>query len=510
MRRKIVPVAIISLLLGILFDIFFFANPLGLSVFLYSVLILGAVAGLADLFKVRLQSSVYLLMPAILFFAAFTFIRASGMLLFFNVVLVIYLMLLIVRLSLRPDVPLRNYTIWQYFQGMPWLPFRFFKESSVELGQVLDSPDSRIDRGALQPVLRGVAIALPILIVLVLLLSSADMVFQHYVTSIFSFHVDAGLIWRAIVALIVAAAFIGAFALLYMRAPGAGDKAGEKIRPTLGSIELSIVLGSVELLFLLFLVVQAAYLFGGNNHVLTTNFTYAEYARHGFFELIAVGFISLALIWFLRQSTRLDTKRQERTFKWLGIALVAETMVIMLSAHMRLGLYEQTYGYTRSRLLAHFFIYWLAAAFVLAAVYIVRAEKEHQFAFRLFLSVLAFFAVLNLINPDALVARHNVARLRATGKIDALSLTYLSEDATPAVVPLLDSTAVMETTGQKVADLMAQHLAIQQQTLGCQYPHWQSANLARSQAKELLAGKSSQLAAAGKGLSHSCASGGLR
>jgi hypothetical protein len=494
MKRKITPILIASVLFGLLFDLFFYDKAPGISVFLYTVLIVGTVVLLADLFKTKLSKSVYFLLPIILFFAAFTFIRASGMLLFFNVVLIFYLLLLLIRLRLRPDLALKDYTIGQYFSSMISLPFRFFREAGIEMRTVVVAErQPKPSRASYEPVLRGIAIALPIIVVFVLLLSSADLEFQHLVSNIFRLHIsiNGNFVAQLILAVLVALAFIGAFAIFFMRSTEEVRNEKKLNRFEIGTIESSIVLGSVEVLFLLFLVVQATYFFGGNHHVMTTSFTYAEYARHGFFELITVAVISLLLIWWLKQSTRLHNTTQTNKFKILSIVLIAELMVIMLSAHMRLGLYEQTYGFTRSRLLAHMFIYWMAVAFVLIAIYIIRAEKEHEFAFRLFVAVLAFFAVLNLINPDALIARHNIARLSSTGKIDAYTLTNLSEDATPVLAPLLTSSAVNTSTQTKVSTVMSDWLYEQKVTLQCHDNHWQSANIARMTAEDVLKKNSS-------------------
>src|SRR5690606_6932676 len=52
---------------------------------------------------------------------------------------------------------------------------------------------------------------------------------------------------------------------------------------TLGAIEVSIVLGLINLLFLSFVIVQVPYLFGGFELVQNTpDFKLAEYARRGF------------------------------------------------------------------------------------------------------------------------------------------------------------------------------------------------------------------------------------
>lgn len=511
MKRKITPIIIISVIFGLLFDLFFYHETPGISVFLYSLFILGSVIYLSNLFRARLPLSVYLLMPIIILFGAFVFIRASGTLIFFDIVLIFYLLLLTLRLKQQPDGELTSYTIGQYFSSIPALPFRFFKEAGTETRTLSVHREDKPQRLSYGPVLRGMLISLPILIVFILLLSSADMVFHKYITSVFGLHIhlDGNFVAQLILALIVATAFIGAFTIFFIRPKDETRQKDKLNRFELGNIEASIVFGSVEVLFLLFLLVQAAYFFGGAHHVLTTDFTYADYARRGFFELITVAAISLLLIWWLKQSTRLHTARQTTNFKIFTVILIVEVMIIMLSAHMRLNLYESTYGLTESRLLAHMFIYWLAVAFILFAVYIIRAEGEHQFAFRLFLSVLAFFAILNIINPDALIARHNIARMQTTGKIDTSALAYLSEDATPALATLLTSNATDTYTHHKVSDIISDQLYKQKVTLECRGSHWQSANLARMHAQDVLNANSTLLAASSQDNIH-CVDGQLR
>ena len=79
-----------------------------------------------------------------------------------------------------------------------------------------------------------------------------------------------------------------------------------KWTPRLGAVELNVVVTILDLLFLAFVIVQFRYLFGGRDLVQqSANLTYAEYARHGFFELVAVAALTLPLLllgdWLLRE-----------------------------------------------------------------------------------------------------------------------------------------------------------------------------------------------------------------
>lgn len=250
-----------------------------------------------------------------------------------------------------------------------------------------------------------------------------------------------------------------------------------------------MILGSVAVLFFVFVAVQLTYFFGGADHIASTGYTYAQYARKGFFELITVAAISLLLIWTVKRRTAHQNPQQTTLFKWLSGTLIVEVMVIMLSAHRRLNLYEEAYGFTTLRLLSHLFILWLAVAFILLIWHIVREEKESQFAFRAFISVLAFFALVNLINPDAFIARQNINRFNNTGKLDLYYLRNLSEDATPTISELLGH---QNNTLQKDAAAILYH---QEQTTKNHSTHWQSANLARQRANRILNGKAAQIEA---------------
>ena len=58
-----------------------------------------------------------------------------------------------------------------------------------------------------------------------------------------------------------------------------------------------IALGLLNVLFAAFLAVQVQVLFGGDDHVLdTAGLTYAQYAREGFYQLLAVAFLVLAVV----------------------------------------------------------------------------------------------------------------------------------------------------------------------------------------------------------------------
>ena len=88
---------------------------------------------------------------------------------------------------------------------------------------------------------------------------------------------------------------------------------------SLGIIELGVPLGLLNLLFLSFVLVQVRYFFGGAASVaLTPGLTYSEYARRGFFELVAVSALVLPLLLLTHWVLVKNDANAERIFRWLA------------------------------------------------------------------------------------------------------------------------------------------------------------------------------------------------
>jgi hypothetical protein len=351
----------------------------------------------------------------------------------------------------------------------------------------------------LLPVIRGLLLALPVLVIFTLLLASADLVFADYLEDLFSLDILPNLLellWRGIIVLGSAWFLAGGLAYALGRsqasdAQGALEQALGRFAQviSLGFVEVATVLISVDLLFLVFVGIQFAYLFGGRANITVEGYTYAEYARRGFFELVVVSVLTLGLILGLRRLARCETPRQTRILNGLSRLMVGLVLVILASAFQRLRLYEAAYGYTQLRLYSHVFMVWLAIVFVWFLVTLWRRPLDRlgtgpdRFAIGAFVAVLGFLVTLNAINPDAFIARQNLARYEATGKLDAYYLTRLSEDAVPALVLAVD-----RVTGEE-QKVLSDHLRyrLERMEASARWRSWPSFHLARRRAYDLLA-----------------------
>ena len=210
----------------------------------------------------------------------------------------------------------------------------------------------------------------------------------------------------------IVAAFAGGLVL----ATGVADTPARSPLLRIGRTEWLLALGALNLLFALFVAVQLAVLFGGDAYVReTAGVTYAEYAREGFAQLVVVAVLTLAVVAAALRWAR--TGADARLLRALLASLCALTLVVLASALHRLELYEQAFGFTRTRLAVDAFLLCAGALFVLVVVALAIDRRGWLPRATVLLGAAGALA-FSLSDPDARIAAHNVERFEATGSID--------------------------------------------------------------------------------------------
>jgi hypothetical protein len=284
-------------------------------------------------------------------------------------------------------------------------------------------------RMLLVPVLRGLMLALPLVVVFGALLAAADAGFQFLVEKIFDLPEIFGHLFIAgfffwIVGGILRGRYIAPEVPLPTRRP-------EYFR--IGMTEASIVLGALNLLFAVFVLLQIPYFFGGHQTVLgTPSLTYAEYARRGFFELIGVVGFAIPLLLLMDWLTGREGI-QVRVFPVLSGATVLLLGSITASAVWRLWLYIERFGLTEARLNAAALLIWFAVVLAWFCVSVLGGRRE-RFAYGAIVAGYCVLLLLNIGNPGAIVARTNLARAAAGVAFDARYNATLGADAVPELL----------------------------------------------------------------------------
>jgi hypothetical protein len=481
--------------LGWVFDFLFWKKAPGINFVIYVLLCLITGYVLLRTAGHRPARSIWSLLPSLLFLAAVTFIRQEPMTVFLSVAITLFLMGLATVSFLGGRWP--EYGVLDYLGGylrllgsMVVRPLAFNAEVKREQAEALARGEQVQGRGNSQvwSVVRGILIALPVLAVFTALLASADLVFNQRLENfieLFRLEKLPEYIFRLVYILAGAYALAGIF--LHAASQSGDDKlVGEAkpvVPPFLGFTEAAIVLSSVVVLFASFVGIQFQYFFGGQTNIHLDGYTYSEYARRGFGELVAVAFFSLLLILVASAVTRRPSKTQRGVFSGLEIGIVALVLVMLVSAYQRLALYESAYGFSRLRTYTYIFMVWLALLLV-AVVILELIQRERAFALAALVASIGFAVSLGLVNIDGFIVRQNVNRALQGETFDASYLASLSDDAVPALAAAYRiqslPAAVKEGVGAALVCFSTNRNRSEQNKA------WQSFHLSRWKAEALL------------------------
>ena len=278
-------------------------------------------------------------------------------------------------------------------------------------------------------VFRGLAYAAPLVIVFGALFAGADAVFGAVVRQLVPPDLaPPDVVGRAILASVAAWLLGGAVVCGWLvREPDAGDDQERAIvRARIGTTEAVVILASVDVLFLVFVALQAAYLFGGLDTLAVSGMTYSDYARRGFGELIVAAALSGILLTVLGNLVEV----RGRIYRLLSAALAVCSGIVVASAYLRITLYQQAYGWTELRFYTVAGIAWLALAAAIALICVL-TDRITPLPKLALLSGLVVAVACNLVGPQAFVTQQNVDRamdpaLVAPGGQSGLDVGYLS------------------------------------------------------------------------------------
>ncbi len=345
-----------------------------------------------------------------------TFCTDDGFLIFFNRLGVF---LLLLSLLLKQVYDTSGWRLGKYLGSMGQLVFNGFGELGrlVADGKVYyGSREKKLDRRVWY-FAGGLLIGLPLLLAVAALLASADVVFRQMMDWLLR---SVGLDNLFAVFFRITFFFFGSYALLSClckrkireAAPDSGG--GEPV--------LAItVTGLLTMMYLLFSGIQIGGLFLGRLR-LPEGYTYAIYAREGFFQLLAVSLLNLVIVLFCIRHFR-----RSKVLKSILIVMSLCTFVVIASSFLRMVMYIRYYYLTYLRILVLWALVLLALLFVGVVVQII---KEDFPLFRYHMAVVTvLYLALSFAHPDYLIARVNVANASFGQEAEQSHMTYASYGA---------------------------------------------------------------------------------
>lgn len=268
------------------------------------------------------------------------------------------------------------------------------------------------------PILIGLVIAIPNLLIMTALLASADRVFDRLLVHITDFFNIPTLI--ELIALMVIV-FFCSYAVIAALCKKSAVKENTAERILFDPVIAIVITGLLSIPYLFFSVIQIFYLFLGNM-TLPAGYTYAQYAREGFFQLLAVCIINLGIVLIC-----LHLFRESRILKAILLILSGCTFIMIFSSALRMILYIDTYALTFLRM----FVLWsLAVIFLLMAGVTAFIFYKRFPLFRFGITVVTVcYLALSLSRPDSFIARYNLVN-----GADYEYLSRLSADAAPVIL----------------------------------------------------------------------------
>ncbi|MBD3311184.1 MAG: DUF4173 domain-containing protein [Candidatus Magasanikbacteria bacterium] len=409
-----------ALLIAILYDVFLWDLKLGLGFFVYVVVyLLGFVIISALSGQLRQPLAFLLLIPILIL--SFDVLLYNNRLVSHFVPWFVLVLCFVFSILLTLQNP-NNYKF--SFLKIPILthidlPFAKW----ITMYNDFFKWDVSGSKAIIKKVLTGVVIALPILVIFLSLFMGADAVFAETVEKIFDFRLPDQFVWRILRTFFITLIFSSLFYVLISKDNVMGNKINKSIK--MDKTVVGTIFLLVNFLFFGFVLIQFKYLFAGSmDFVLESGYTFAEYARQGFFELAwVIGLAAILLMFFYRSAS---DHGFHLVIKILKVIFVLQVGVIAYSALKRMNLYQDAYGFTVLRLYVEWFIYFSMVILLFAAVSLVIENKFRTFLYSSMVLGVIALTVVSCINVDKMIANENVDRYLDEGK--ELDILYLTQD----------------------------------------------------------------------------------
>lgn len=433
-----------SLVLSILHSILFYGQKWGISIFLFVVTGMFFVIDLLNKNeKVKNKKALLLSIPIALLSATY-FIFNNSFFNFFNVIVILLLYALMVIMAVNKEFKINKLfaNIFTIFFG----PAEEIGKSTElifgTLGKEKHEKDENAKKYLIKKILKAILISAPLLIVVIILLMTADesfaQIFKGAFDSIFkllNLKSIYSLIFRVLIIIALTIYFMGMI-IKITKKDLENNEANETCeKKKIDKITLNTLLTLLNIIYLIFTLIQGVNLI--EHMEMVNGIDYAHYARTGFFQLMVVSLINFVVILICKYNVK-NVENKNYT-KIMNILLAVFTIVLLITSVVRMNLYAEEYGYTFLRLIVYFIQITELILIIPTIIYIIK-KKFDIFKYYLIITIFMYI-VVNFANLDYIIAKENIDRYlnNIDKEIDLIYLEKnLSTDAIPQITRLLD------------------------------------------------------------------------
>jgi len=485
-----------SLILSILHSILFYEKRLGVSVILFVITaIFIFIQILEKQGKVKNKKAYILAIPIILLSSTY-FIFNNIFFSTINILAISFLFAIMLIIALLEEQKLSKMVGKIFF--MVFGPFDYIEKAVKIIIRNLfnikneDDKDKNMQkRRIIKQILIGAVIAIPILIIVISLLTSADIIFENTLSNI-SYFIISNINMEAIVTLILRIAiiiilfiYLVAFILNLIKKESLFNEKEETIQNeikdnkiNIEGITLNTILTLLNVVYLIFTFTQSIYLIEQITRSGALN--YAEYARTGFFQLMAVSAINFAIIFITNLNKKEVSKANKKYTMVMNILLAIFTIIILISSMVRMNLYEQKYGYTFLRLMVYFVQITELILIIPTIAYIINKKVKIIKSYMIIL--ICAYIVINFLNIDKIIARKNIDRYFNSQELEEIDYQYLQENL--SVDAISEMIRLLNAKDDIIRKSMNNYFYELKEKIEEQKVNWQEFNILEEKAKE--------------------------
>lgn len=420
------------LLLCIWNSILFFGKSLGVSVILFTVpFLVFTLYILISNNKIKNRYGLLFIIPIVLLSLTYLFFNNW----FFNLINIPIIVILFILMYIYTMKP--TYNIGNIISDI----FTLIFEPLNGIDDVCDIISGKIkDVCKLSDktikVIKSLIIILPITIVVLILLSSADMIFEQFFSSFFSLFKNIpldGIVNRTIsriIIIIIMFLYLSLSTYFIINNFSHIVYENQDIKESKDNYTIKLLLTILNIIYIIFDIIQIKSLI---LHQVSMDISYAEYARQGFFQLMFVSVINISIILFSKLYENKENKANNRYVNIMSLIMIILTFIIIVSSFLRMNMYESEYGYTLLRLLVYVALITESIALIPTCIYIFNSKFKITKYYMII--VIIAYIILNYSNVDYIIAYRNINRYYDTNKID---IDYLENYDTDNISLLID------------------------------------------------------------------------
>ena len=459
-----------SIILSIVQSILFYGKEIGISMLLFEIICNGIIYYILNKKnKIQNKNGILLMIPIVLLSSTY-FIFANTTFYIANIFVILVTNLIMYVILTNEKGYLKNYlyktfelatnTIKEYKEGI-----KLTKRTSRKI----ITKNENINKENLKRVAISLLIVFVVVGIVLILLSSADMIFANLFSGIGNLFKDINIgttfniILRIAIIIIIYLLFLNLFLSIQKK----NKKEERKIKESSGKYNFTIklLLIVLNIVYLVFCFIQLQSLFAKIN--ISNSFDYATYARTGFFQLMFVSFINFGLILISNRYY----KKEEKIIRILNLLLVLFTIIIAVSAIYRMYMYETEFGLTYLRTFVYIALITEIIALVPIIAYIF--NKKIDFIKWCLIVGISIYCIANYINIEKVIVSKNISR----NNIRPIDYKYISNIVSEDSYEILEERLRKEEiTGEEKVDILNILLNIASNTKDLS---WQEFNISK-------------------------------